>query len=500
MTSNSPAALVVGDSSPRVMIQNLLPRLAEEVGSSAPVMEILLEYMDEVGGTPSSFMAEKFHPTPGADFLPSMMRNIKWFCRKTGYTEFPSEHTPKVIRDWMEGAFGVAGIIGVTGFVRTTNKEEEKKHGAKTSGDRSAWSYGYMEETRCTSRKTCVAKFSLIPHRQWKEGKSLKYYPDRNRAIKFLSKLCGRLHVWSDPWLTAKSLPIAKTGLVSVLADRFVIEMCGSWDSFVAKYPATYALMAICCSVFSERKEFTLKAQKQGSLNPHMHSLYRLVRETEPAGLKVVALFLPTWEVFSSVSVEDATVIYQTSMVWLGYMARFLDEQWKKGVAKCVRRLCRVPPRGTKVNSSGYNAVADAWMNLRRFQTVAAKRASIEMAPVILKVMQLIADDQFRWGDGKTDPNAAVYKAITSAGVLPWMAVLRPESFDSRAALTAVVDGVRAHGSSVDSWIGIARTRFGETSVPVDMICGCAVPNMSPECAEFLQELGVFGARPWTGT
>ena len=62
-----------------------------------------------------------------------MMRNIKWFCRKTGYTEFPS-HTPKVIRDWMEGAFGVAGIIGVTGFVRTTNKEEEKKRGAKTSG------------------------------------------------------------------------------------------------------------------------------------------------------------------------------------------------------------------------------------------------------------------------------------------------------------------------------------------------------------------------------
>ena len=234
-------------------------------------MEILLEYMDEVGGTHSSFMAEKFHPTPGADFLPSMMRNIKWFCRKTGYTEFPSEHTPKVIRDWMEGAFEVAGIIGVTGFVRTTNKEEEKKRGAKTSGDRSAWSYGYMEETRCTSRKTCVAKFSLIPHRQWKEGKSLKHCPDRNRAIKFLSKLCGRLHVWSDPWLTAKSLPIAKTGLVSVLADRFVIEMCGSWDSFVAKYPATYALMAICCSVFSERKgAFTLESQKQGSLNPHM--------------------------------------------------------------------------------------------------------------------------------------------------------------------------------------------------------------------------------------
>ena len=73
-------------------------------------MEILLEYMDEVGGTHSSFMAEVSSYTC-ADFLPSMMRNIKWFCRKTGYTEFPSEHTPKVIRDWMEGAFGVPELL-----------------------------------------------------------------------------------------------------------------------------------------------------------------------------------------------------------------------------------------------------------------------------------------------------------------------------------------------------------------------------------------------------
>ena len=477
------------------MIQKLLPKV-EAVLRTAPaqVREVLRSYVGEYKSDPygyfDSFMKERFHPAANADFLPALQRDIDWFVSKTSH-EFPSELTPTALKAWLSGAKEFAGVVGVKGFVLTSNKAEEMKRGQKASRGRVPAPPG---------RKTCRADFVLKPHRQLvKEGTPFGHHPTRVRAIKFLAKLEGRIFNWKDGWLTAHCLPIAKTGLVSVLADQFVQELCGSWEAFSTKFPATYALLAICGSVFSERKAFTLQSQKQGALNTHMLRLLSIVRETEPAGLKVVALFLPTWEVFSAISVEDASVIYQTSMVWLNHMASFLQEQWEKGFAKCVRRLCRVPPRGSKVNSSGLNAVADAWMNLRRFQTVSAKRASIEGAPLILKVMQLIADDQFRWGGGSVNPNADVFKAITSSGILPWHAVLHPESFDTRQALTAVLDAVRALGpekakrSSVDSWIGIAKLRTGEVSRPVDMICGCAVPSMSVECADFLKAIGIFG-------
>ncbi len=488
------------------MIQKLLPKV-EAVLKTAPaqVRKVLRSYVAEYGKNPygyySSFMEERFHPAAKPDFLFAMKRDIDWFVSKTCLS-FPSfrEHTPTGLKAWLERAKEPVGIVGVKGFVKTSNKAEEAKRGQRDSRG--------IRVRPIPGRKTCRAEFLLMPHRQLvKKGTPFSYYPDRKRAIKFLAKLEGRLLNWKDGWITAHCLPIAKTGLVSVLADHFVVmELSGSWQAFSKEFPATYALLAICGSVFSERKAFTLKTQKQGALNKHMLQLLSIVRETEPAGLKVVALFLPTWEVFSAISVEDATLIYQTSMVWLNHMASFLQEQWDKGYDKCTRRLCRVPPRGSKVNSSGLNAVADAWMNLRRFQTVSAKRASIEGAPLILKVMQLIADDQFRWGGGSVNPNADVFKAITSTGILPWHAVLHPESFDTRQALTAVLDAVRALGperakkSSVDSWIGIAKLRVGEVSKPVDMICGCAVPSMSVECADFLKGIGIFGAGPWTGT
>ena len=437
------------------MIQKLLPKL-QAILRNARVGGVIRSYEREYGRDPygfySSFMKERFHPAAKSDFLLAMKRDIDWFVSKTSH-QFPSEQTPTAFNAWLERAKEFAGVVGVKGFVLTSNKAEEAKRGQRDSRGR---------DRALTGRKSCRADFVLKPHRQLvREGTPFSYFPDRKRAFKFLAKLEGRIHVWKDGWLTAHCLPIAKTGLVSVLADQFVQELCGSWEDFSSKLPATYALLAICGSVFSERKKFTLQSQKQGALNKHMLRLLSIVRETEPAGLKVVALFLPTWEVFSAISVADALVIYQTSMVWLNHMASFLQEQWEKGYDKCARRLCRVPPRGSKVNSSGLNAVADAWMNLRRFQTVSAKRASIEGAPLILKVMQLIADDQFRWGRRSVNPNADVFKAITSSGILPWHAVLHPESFDTRQTLTVVLDAVRALGpekakkSSVDSWIGV---------------------------------------------
>ena len=498
-----------GENSTRIMIQSLLPNLNFMlIKAPKQVKEVISDYMKEynLNQRLMSFMKQRFHPVNNADFLPAMENEIKWITQKGKLSNFPSKATPTNIKNWMEEVKDVLGIIRVKGYILTSDKNEESKRGLKASKGGRIYSY-YSRDLPINRRKTCRANFDLLPHKQLvKKGTPFKYFPDRKRAIKLISKLDGRLHNWKDSWITAKTLPIAKTGLVSVLADQFVEELCGSWDNFFLEFPATYSLLAICCSVFSERKAFILESHKQGALNVYTHNLFSIVKETEPKGLKIVALFLPTWEVFSAISVEDSKVIYETSMFWLNHMASFLDEQWVKGYDKCVRRKCRVPPRGSKVNSSGLNAVADAWMNLRRFQTVSAKRASIEGAPLILKVMQLIADDQFGWGGGLVNPNANVFKEITSAGVLPWNVLLRPESFDTRQALTAVLDAVRnlnpeeEKKSSIDSWIGVAKLRTSEVSNPVDMICGCAVPSMSEECANILKDFGIFGAKPWTGT
>jgi len=497
-----------GKNSARFMIQFVLPDLNSMlISASEQVREVVSCYMKEYKDRPNylSFMEQRFHPVNNADFLPAMDNEIKWIIQKGKLSNFPSDANPTNIKNWMDKVKSFLGIIRVKGYILTSDINEEFKRGLKIS--KGGAKRCYVGGTKpINGRKTCRADFDLLPHRQLvKNGTPFKYFPDRKRAIKLISKLDGRLHIWKDSWITAKTLPIAKTGLVSILADQFVEELCGSWENFCLEFPATYSLLVVCCSVFSERKEFTLESQKQGALNKYMLDLFSIVKETESKGMKIVALFLPTWEVFSTISVEDSKVIYETSMVWLNHMASFLDEQWVKGYDKCVRRMCRVPPRGSKVNSSGLNAVADAWMNLRRFQTVSAKRASIEGAPLILKVMQLVADDQFRWGDGSVNPNANVFKEITSAGVLPWNVLLRPESFDTRQALTAVLDAVRnltpeeEKKSSIDSWIGIAKLRTGKVSNPVDMICGCAVPSMSEECANFLKDIGIFGAKPWTG-
>lgn len=481
--------LVLGENgtSTRIMIRTVLPELLKGI-CSLEVRKVIEAYIKEYdcGG---SFMKTRFHPAPGAPWLLSLTRDLEWIAQKGNLQPFPAEVTPTTVDQWLVSAKRAVGIVGVTGFVRTSDRNEEGKRGQKRGAPTS------------TPRKTCRANFVLTPIAELRTtGSSFKHQPDRIRAIKCLSTLEGRLHLWKDAWLSAKTLPMAKTGLVPVLADQFITEMSGSWENFAQEFPATYSLMVVCCSVFGERKEFTMESQKQGALNHYMEQLLSLARETEPAAMRVVALFLPVREVFDMVSVEDAAIIYRVSMTWLRELGGFLQDQWSKGVAKCSRRLMRTPPCGAGVNSSGYNAAADTWQNLRRFQSVSAQRAGIRGAPVILKVLQLIANDQFLMGGETVNPNTHVYKEVTSTGVLPWHAVLHPESFDTCRALTVLLEACRTHKVSMDSWVGIAKLRSGEVSKPVDMICGCAVPSMSPECADFLKGVGLFGAGSWTGT
>ena len=464
---------------------------------SCDVLSILQAYRDEVPRYGLSFMKQRFHPVPKPQWIESSMETFSWFSRKCGDDLFDIRDlplTPANLDRWLDQAKTLVGITGISGYVKTSDRKERVKRNKKP---------GVRKEI--IYRKTCCAKFQLIPHREMvRRGTPFSYQPDRVRAIKFLSKIEGRMRYWRDSYVTSRALPVAKVGLVPFLVDLFVSEISpfdddDGWIWLRNRFPATYSLLVICCSVFSERKMFTLNSQKQGGLNTYMKQLLDLVLEREHDGLKIVALFLPLEEVYCELPKETVEIIYNTSMKLLGEFSVFIEQQWGKGVRKCVNRLCRVPPRGTKVNSSGFNAVADAWNNLRRFQTISAKYAKVENAPIILKVMQLIADDQFRMAGGIVNVNALVYKEITNQGILPWNAILHQESFDTRKVLTTLLDSCKKHKCSFDSWVGIAKRRSAEISKPVDMICGCAVPPMSTDCADFLKGLGLFGATPWKG-
>ena len=488
----------------RILLRNALHTLQELVLHDDKVSEILTRYANELKierndyGIPfyNSFMKERFHPPGKPDFLKSksLMRDLEWISKKSSISDFPTEFTNVNIREWLDEAWKVIGIISIEKYIRISNRDEEKKRGAKPT-------LRHVKKKKYKPRKTCKAKFHLVAHKELKRTNSpFQRYPDRLRAIKAISRIEGRFKLWKDAWLTATALPIAKVGLVSTDCNQFVNEICSnSWNTFSKEYPATYSLLVICTCVFSERKAFTLNSQKQGGLNKYMEELLSIILEKETDGLKVVALFLPIDTVYSKITQEHAIYIYNQSMKILKQFSGFLDEQWNKGVKKSVSRLCRVLPKGSGVNSSGYNAVADAFMNLRRFQTISAKYAKIDNAPIILKVMQLIANDQFHMAQGKVNSNAYVYKELTKNGILPWKAIVNPESFDTRKALTVLFQACKEHKCSIESWIGAPKQRSAEITNPVDMICGVAVPPMHEETANYLKDLGIFGSGPWTG-
>jgi len=485
----------------RVMIGSVLERLGSRA-TPEPVGDVLdrylAEYTDSRHGY-GSFMTERFHPAMDpTPFLRPRMKDMEWLATKTGLP-VPTDVTPTSLQEWVTEVGHHLGVLEVTGFMKTSDKKVETiDRGAKETR---GWTADRCTQARAKAkqkfRKTCSAKF-LLKDASLMEGTPFESHSDRMRGVRCLSVLQGRLHIWGDSWLTAHALQIAKTGLVLPLMEETVKTQFGGWDKFASDFPATFSLMAVLVSVFSERKAFTLGSQKQGGLNSYMEELLEIVKTTEPKGLIVIGLILPLREVYSRMPKEMVELVYTTSMKWLETFAPFLERQWKRGVNKCVRRMCRVPPRGTGVNSSGYNAVADAWQNLRRFQTIASEFAGIKDAPLILKVLQLIADDQFRWGSGKIDPNTHVYKTLTRE-VLPWDAVLRPESFDTGKALAILFRECKEHKVPISSWIAVAGKRKGEVSHPVDMICGVAVPPMSEECANFLKNLGLFGAGSWSG-
>jgi hypothetical protein len=331
-----------------------------------------------------------------------------------------------------------------------------------------------------------------------RSGKKKICYPDFVRIRKAVSSLDGRVHKWLHPWITAWALPLAKRGLIEALLEKHRLELL--------QCPHTLVWICLAASEWSGRKEFTLDSQKQGELNPHLQSMLEWIKVHERPGLRLIAWILPSREIYADLAKSDLMDIRTAWMDWAPHLAHFLDTQWKKGVWKSARRQMRVLPAGSGVNSAGWNSVADAWQNMVRFlQLTNAHLPTEDGSPLLpLKVPQLIANDQFQWGQaaGKKMPSSvAVFRDITKAGVLPWNAFLPDRDFNFVTAVTTLAKACDEHKCSLKSWLGVPTVRTTDV-VKVHatfLICGINVSGISDEFADILKTAGVWGAGDWTG-
>lgn len=501
----------------RPLVQKTLHTVSQALeasGIGGPVAGAVSAWSEETKGYYGTgfctFMGsgkERYHPAPGINLV-KYQETVSWLERKFGFpnTLPASVKGPAGFQKVIEYEAGLVKLIGATSIDRFV------KTSARAPAPAPAGRGGRRGRRRVAAppkvRETCCAKFKLAGGTVGRTmGETpFKYHGDYQRAIRFASEFCGRVHTWADPWTTANALRLAKVGLLDMVLDQ---------TEELEHLPLTTIFLALASAEFGARKGFTLESQKQGGLNAHLQAILKEVIASEPDGLRFVAHILPSAEIFDLVPWATVEQIHVSWQLWTPVFARFLDCQWRKGVAKSSRRKMRVLPgagydyrTGTRrapsgVNSSGWNAVADAWQNMARSMRLTTSLLTPESPALWLKVLQLIANDQFMWGgaaEKKMDPNVIVFQELTSAGCLPWEIALHPESFHTDKIAAYLVESCERNMCSLRSWLGIPGTRKEEvTRVHVDMICGVPVPPMSADCAAFLTSIGVFGAKDWAG-
>jgi hypothetical protein len=464
-----------------------------------------------------SAMNEKWHSHPQFFYgsATETQEQLEWLNRKTGSNvELPHKvdkpEEALQILAILEGLMELVGAKAITAYVKTSQKPGQRVVKPVKRGK--------IQPKPEAPRQTCRAVFELIGTSPTATRAMLpmwadKYQGDYMRALSFAAEFAGRVHLWFDAWVRSQAHILAKVGLLHTVVS----------EEDLSQLPLTCLFLALASAEFGKRKEFTLESQKQGGLNPHLRLLLDKVNEQEPFGLRFIAYMLPAKEIWDVTPNEDLEKIHALWESWMTLLSVTLETQWEKGVSKSARRQMRVLPGAhyqngksvpkSGVNSSLWNVVADAWQNgsrvLRGLDLLLRKPAKFWG-----KTLQLIANDQFAWGQASNktmDPNVQIFDQLTRARVLPWR-VAHPnfrDSFDSVHALTTLLkvcsearvtkDGVTT-SFNPSSWIGIPQIRKAEVTVHRDLICGCPVPPMPPLVFEWVSKvLKPFGATGWTG-
>jgi hypothetical protein len=298
-------------------------------------------------------MEKIFHPPPYANiWLNKLRKDAKWLSHKCKmiHNKFPNKiinNEASLLLDYYDESITLIGAYDVKAYIITTKN---------------------------INRKTCRAEF-IIDKKNI--SKYLSYHPDYLRAIRFISKLGGRIKLWFEPWITAK------------------------------------------CKIISNSLDVN-------SLN---------INSLNINSLDVNSLNINSLDV-NSLNINSSDINSLDLDSWFKLMSRFLDKQWEKGVWKSARRSMIVLPKGSNINSIGYNHVADVWNKLLEHNKVNDELLFRVLPLVFMKQKNINNDDIY------------VYDKLTRASCLPWKPFHNDEYF-----LKQLKKACGEIGMNIERWI-----------------------------------------------
>ena len=425
-----------------------------------------------LSGRPNQFRNNRFHPSPELnDIIEPRREKLRELCSLFGIP-FPEEinilEFDRIITV-LEKSLQVSGPKYVIERRRTPNKPPTKLH--------------YYQRQPAPQKNTFKAMYAKTLLKKNKQDLPIQLqthqaYAD---AIVLVGKLRGRMHNIFYPSMQAICLVMDKIGLM-----QFYPEISD---------PLTNILVSHIMASFSAQKLFTIDAQMHGGLDQWLSAyLDLLIAENRPTTDYVpIFLLVPSNKTVELIEPVALQKIYNDCLAWLNLISKLFEEQWALGVNDCATKLMKVPRSGTtKIHVNAWNACAGSWGNLLRFIKIIGRKLSIPPLE-LTKVLKLTAGDQMNWAenDGKgVDPDAAVFLALTSDGIMPWSG-LTSSIPDFLERITATCE---EHSVDVRKWVNGPVERKAETRGDISSVCGVVVPELF---GPVLKEMGAFGANPY---
>jgi hypothetical protein len=290
----------------------------------------------------------------------------------------------------------------------------------------------YVRDKKHQNRKTLLA----APDTKFSNGVCLQRH---------LRELLGRLRTTLIPSMHAEARIIGKIGLLQYADEE-------TWN----RDPDTAAVVLCMVAEASDARAFTLDSANRSSFSEAIHLLLQYLGQRSNTHWGLLACIYPVH--IKDSSGEHIDWIFRTCLKLLRQFSYVLNYLWNSGVKECAAKNMLIPRRtsskcsdigstNTVINSSAWNAIADAWNNILRFiRTV----NHVLLKPQIpaYKTMRLMAGDLTQWasvelkclekmGDGyrsvtqqekylhlkNNKVDADVFAELTSNGLTPWSIV-----------------------------------------------------------------------------
>lgn len=353
--------------------------------------------------------------------------------------------------------------------------------------------FDFLVQTKCgfdTPEEFWSLETKLGKQRAAKKPRSLEVVKDSKGVPieKELGKLLGRLRTCLIPAVHAEAFVVGKTGLMTLIDLK----------EFEHNVDTTVVCLLLAADL-SAKRMFTLSSAKRGNFSEEMHGFISLIKDSKFTNWTVLASLHPGFiDMFPSK--EMAASLYKLCKDYMRTLSYILDSLWKSGVQERSKVGMIVARVGSKLNTSAWNAVADAWNNLLLFSRTCERILNIPMSATY-KVLRLVAGDQASWAQSyasdevkKNATDVEVFEEMTRI-VLPWADPKESlELFKSLIIQTCV-----RLGCDPNSYLFSAKKT---DTVGVEKYHGlsvCGIPVSDLLSKQLLEEAGAFGCKNWSG-